>query len=296
MAKKQKPRHPLADARMTPDLAWYDRITIDSSAGKDSQVQLDVVVSLADAMGVSRDKLVVVHCDLGEIEWEGTLDLARRQAAHYGLRFEVVRRPQGDLLEHVEQKGLWPGFATRYCTSDHKTAQVYTLFTRLVNEMGGTNRGIWDPKEGWRPARILDCLGLRAQESDKRAERPQLEFNARASNGKRHVDTWLPIKWWSLEQVWERIHATGVPYHYAYDLGMPRLSCVFCIYAPEAALALAGYHNRPKLAKYARVEAKIGHKFTIGKDGALISLVQIQAKLEAGHIPGRVTEWNDCAA
>jgi 3'-phosphoadenosine 5'-phosphosulfate sulfotransferase (PAPS reductase)/FAD synthetase len=32
------------------------------------------------------------------------------------------------------------------------------------------------------------------------------------------------------------IHASGVPYHYAYDLGFPRVSCTFCVLAGEAAL------------------------------------------------------------
>ena len=40
------------------------------------------------------------------------------------------------------------------------------------------------------------------------------------------------------------IRRSGVPYHYAYDFGMPRLSCMFCFYAPKSALRLAGSHNR----------------------------------------------------
>lgn len=296
MAKQQKPRHPLADARMTADLAAYDVIVIDSSAGKDSQAMLDLVVEQATAVGV-RERLVVVHCDLGRVEWEGTKELAERQAKHYGLRFEVVSRPQGDLLEHVESKGKWPGFATRFCTSDHKTSQVEKLFTKLVDELGATRTGVYDSKLGIRrPARILDCLGLRAQESDKRADQPQLQSNERASNGKRAVDTWLPIKWWSTEDVWRRIAQSGVEHHYAYDLGMPRLSCCFCIYASPEALLLAGYHNRAKLAEYVRVEQKIDHKFTVAKGGGFIALADIQATLAAGYVPAAVETWNDCAA
>lgn len=267
---------------MTPDLRTYDVILINTSAGKDSQAMLDLVVNVADQAGV-RDRLVAVHCDLGRVEWEGTRDLAERQASHYGVRFEVVKRPQGDLLEHVESRGKWPGPDTRYCTSDHKRGQVYTLMTRLAGEVRA--------RVGNRQVRILDCLGLRAEESPKRAKKPELETNKKASNKTvRRVDTWLPIKHWSTAEVWGTIRRSGVEHHRAYDLGMPRLSCCFCIFAPESALLLAGSHNRELLDEYVRIEQKIKHTFTVDR-----TLANIQAKLASGFIPGPVTTWMDCA-
>jgi 3'-phosphoadenosine 5'-phosphosulfate sulfotransferase (PAPS reductase)/FAD synthetase len=82
---------------MEPDLASYDWIVVASSGGKDSQAMLDLVAERAAAAGVAH-RVVVVHADLGRVEWAGTRELAERQAAHYAVRFEVVRRPQGDLL------------------------------------------------------------------------------------------------------------------------------------------------------------------------------------------------------
>jgi 3'-phosphoadenosine 5'-phosphosulfate sulfotransferase (PAPS reductase)/FAD synthetase len=280
-----------------PNIASYDVVLVNSSAGKDSQAMLDHVVSLADAAGV-RDRIVVVHCDLGRVEWAGTRELAERQAKHYGLRFEVVSRPQGDLLTHIEQRGMWPDSARRYCTSDHKRGQVRKVLTKLTDEVRA-NRGAWRLS---RPVRILNCLGLRAQESPSRrncpackgrgvtlpegvkvtkvklakirhtlpacgkcggdGQRVSFEFDVKASNGRRHVDTWLPIHHWTTDTVWERIKASGVEHHRAYDLGMKRLSCVFCVFAPKAALLIAAKHNPDLLAEYVRVEDKIGHSFT----------------------------------
>ena len=37
---------------------------------------------------------------------------------------------------------------------------------------------------------------------------------------------------WKVEDVWARIKASGVEHHKAYDLGMSRLSCCFCVFAP----------------------------------------------------------------
>lgn len=251
----------------TPDLGSYDVILVNSSAGKDSQAMLEKLVVLADAAGV-RDRLVVVHCDLGRVEWNGTRELAARQAAHYGVRFEVVSRPQGDLLSHVESRKMWPSSTARYCTSDHKRGQVRKVMTMLADEVRARKGG---------QARILNCMGLRADESPARAKKISFEFDAKASNGRRHVDTWLPIFVWNTEQVWASIKTSGVEHHRAYDLGMKRLSCVFCIFAPKAALLIAGLHNPALLDTYVKVETKIGHDFRKG-----FKLRVIQDELAAG--------------
>lgn len=54
------------------------------------------------------DRGVVVHADLGRVEWPGTPQLAEDPANLAGLRFVKVKRTQGDLLTHVEQLGKWP--------------------------------------------------------------------------------------------------------------------------------------------------------------------------------------------
>jgi len=243
---------------MTPDLSYYDRIVLNSSAGKDSQAMIDFIVELAREQGVM-DRLVVVHCDLGRVEWKGTRELAEEQAKHYGLRFEVVSRPLGDLLDQVEERKMWPSSKMRYCTSDHKRAQVYKVLTRLTEEV----RAVWT--EGklspLPPVRILNCLGIRAQESPARAKKSPLGLDKMASNGKREVTTWYPIFDWTKDQVWARIKQSGVRHHRAYDLGMPRLSCVFCVMASKDALLLSAMHNPALLDTYVALEQKIGHEF-----------------------------------
>lgn len=127
-----------------------------------------------------------------------------------------------------------------------------------------------------RRVRILECVGLRAEESRARARKVAFESNRAASNGKRQVDTWLPIHAWTVEEVWQRIKASGVPHHPAYDLGMPRLSCVFCIFAPKAALRLAGRHNPELLDRYVELEERMGHKFRVDT-----SLAEIRETIDA---------------
>ena len=264
-----------------PTLTDYDVILINSSAGKDSQAMLDVVCHLAKAQGVA-DRVVVVHCDLGKVEWKGTRELAEEQAEHYGARFEVVSRRQGDLLAHIEQRGMFPSNKARYCTSDHKRAPVCRLMTSLTKELALN-----------RPARILNCMGLRADESPARAKRLSfVESDPVYSNAtKRHVDTWLPIFAWTVDEVWSRIRTAGTRHHYAYDLGMGRVSCVFCIFAPRNALLLAGEHNPILLSESVGVEQSTGH--TLRQDQ---SLAEIQTALGNGeHGNPRDRTWMQCA-
>src|SRR6516165_3714063 len=98
---------------MTPALGTYHWIVLSSSAGKDSQAMLDYVVERCDAAGVPRHCLVVAHADLGRVEWPGTRELAEEQARHYGLAFVAVSRPQGDLLDHIARRGMFPSPAAR---------------------------------------------------------------------------------------------------------------------------------------------------------------------------------------
>jgi 3'-phosphoadenosine 5'-phosphosulfate sulfotransferase (PAPS reductase)/FAD synthetase len=257
------------------DLSQWDVIVINTSAGKDSQAMMDYIVEIAKAQGVL-NRVMAVHADLGRVEWKGTRELAEEQCAHYGLNLTVVRREKGDLLTQIEERGMFPDSQNRYCTSDQKRDQISKVFTQIVKQL---NLG--------RQVRILNCMGLRAEESAMRAKKPGMVIDTRNTNAKREVTTWLPIHHWLVGEVWNRIKLSGVRHHPAYDLGMPRLSCVFCIFAPKAALMIAGKANPELLTEYVRVEKKIGHTFRNG-----FRLEEIQEAIARGEQPGEITTWN----
>lgn len=280
---------PLDEFRIAePDLASYDWLVANISGGKDSQAMLAVLVEAATAAGV-RDRVVSVFCDLGGgDEWPGTLELAAEHAAFYGLRHEVVRREvvNGDgervpqsLSEHIEARGMWPDNARRYCTSDMKRAPVHRLLTRLAAETraGGSGRKV----------RILNVMGLRAEESPKRATMPAFANDERATNQTvRHVDTWLPIHGWTVGQVWARIAAEGTRPHAAYANGMPRLSCRFCVLASKSALVRAAQLDPAGALRRAEMEDRMGHAFK--KD---LSMRDIIAAADAAGGPVAVDNW-----
>jgi 3'-phosphoadenosine 5'-phosphosulfate sulfotransferase (PAPS reductase)/FAD synthetase len=129
-------------------------------------------------------------------------------------------------------------------------------------------------------------MGMRAAESPARAKMVAFEHDKASSNSRRHVDKWLPLHDWTAAQVWERIRESKVRHHPAYDLGMPRLSCVFCIYAPRDALLLAGEHNPELLAEYVSVERLIRHKFK-----ADLAIEEIQDALARGERAAKPADW-----
>jgi 3'-phosphoadenosine 5'-phosphosulfate sulfotransferase (PAPS reductase)/FAD synthetase len=290
-----------------PDLASFDKILVSSSGGKDSQAMLDYVVELAREAGVL-DRVCVVHADLGRVEWLGTKELVLEHAAHYGLPVHVVAKAEydGDLLNYVEaraakladegrvdKKGAparaWPMVGMCNGTSDFKTAQIAKLVTKFAKEL---------KKELGRTPRVLDCVGLAKHESsgrDKRLSKLEAEhgyaFKVVKDNRNQYFAKWYPLANWSEEQVWERIEQAGTRYHFAYDLGMSRLSCAFCIAASDKDLRIAAEHNSELAKEYLRVE-KVAGSFKATK--SLAEIVGAVVEANEGR-PATVQEHNSLA-
>jgi 3'-phosphoadenosine 5'-phosphosulfate sulfotransferase (PAPS reductase)/FAD synthetase len=273
---------------VVPDLTSYQVILASISGGKDSQSMLAVLAGQAQRAGVL-DRVTCVFADLGEDEWPGTAEIAAEQAAHYGLRFITVcktisdpvtglSRPQS-LLEYIEHRGRWPRAQQRYCTSDMKRGPIRTVMTRLVREQreaGITGR-----------VRLLHVMGLRAQESAARRLLSPFSHDPASSNAtRREVDLWLPVHSWTTDQVWEHIRQSGVRYHPAYDAGMPRLSCRFCVLASRSALIRAAQLDPAGARKRAALEQRMGHNFR--QD---LSMAQIIREAEAAPAAVATEDW-----
>ncbi|MGW9031341.1 phosphoadenosine phosphosulfate reductase domain-containing protein [Streptomyces sp. NPDC055722] len=302
-AKRRKrtvhPSVPFEPSTTVPDelIRDADILAISSSGGKDSQAMLSHVAARADALGML-DKVVVVHADLGRVEWRGTLELAAEQARLLGVRFEVVRATGADLLERVVtrywklkakaereavKKGedpttvqvppAWPSSAARWCTSDVKRTPIRTLYTKLAGELSHLGR----------PVRILACIGQRAAESESRAKLAPVEIDRAASNGRRHITTWRPIHGWSDAAVWREIARSGLPYHEAYDWGNMRLSCMFCVLGCVGDLVNAARRVPAMAADYAQTEVIVKADFKKGL--SIGEIIRRAAALDREHGP-----------
>jgi 3'-phosphoadenosine 5'-phosphosulfate sulfotransferase (PAPS reductase)/FAD synthetase len=273
---------------VTPDLTTYDLIVANISGGKDSQTMLRRLWNLCMEAEVI-DRLVCVFADLGEEdEWAGTREIAEAHAAYYGLRFIRVQKGENQgapvtLLQHITRRGMWPSNTARYCTSDMKRDPISTVITRLVGE-------IRMAEGSRRQVRVLNCMGMRAEESPARSKLEPFKNDARITNSVKHVDVWLPIHEMTTEQVWADIKASGVEHHWVYDAGMPRLSCRFCVLAGRKALVRAAQIDPEGAWKRAFKEDEMGHTFQNG-----VSMYDIIREAEELTRRGEVavaTTWN----
>ena len=260
------------------NLHQSDIIIINSSGGKDSLCALYQIAEMAKEQNYPVSKIWVSHQDLGRMEWKGTKELAEEQAKFFGFNFIVSKRRtsagvEETILDYVKRRKKWPSNKQRWCTSDFKRGPGARVVTELTKDMKDKHK-------------VLYVFGFRSQESPARAKKEVLKLNTGLTNKKREVWDYCPILDWSIDFVWGVIRSQKLPYHWAYDLGMPRLSCIFCIFSPFDALVIAGKNNPDLLDEYIDVETEIGHSF---RDG--FKIASVKEAIVDGYIPQNVSDW-----
>ncbi|GGN32379.1 phosphoadenosine phosphosulfate reductase domain-containing protein [Deinococcus daejeonensis] len=219
---------------------------VNHSGGKDSQALLIRVLEVVPAAQV-----LVVHATLGKSEWPGALEHAQQQAEAAGVPF-IVAQAAKTFLGMVERRAetrpevpSWPSASTRQCTSDLKRGPITREVRRYVKANGYT--------------RIVNCMGMRAQESSARAKKQPWAPHAEHGTAGRTWHDWLPLHDYTLTDVLGTVNAAGQELHPAYALGNERLSCVFCIMASANDLRNGALHNPELYARYVELERRTGY-------------------------------------
>ena len=199
---------------------------------------------------VPAEQIIVVHAHLPKVEWQGTeahvIDTAT------GLEYFKVQARK-TFFDMVEHRQMFPSPSNRQCTSDLKRDPINKLIRRICRE-----RGI---------NRVVNCMGLRAEESTARERKPILKLDKRMSKAGRHVLVWLPIHSWSTEQVFRCIALCGQRPHWAYEAGMTRLSCCFCIMASRQDLTTAARLQPALYRHYVATEKRLGFTLSPSRKG-----------------------------
>lgn len=209
-------------------------VAVGVSGGKDSQAAAIATFDYLDRIGHVGPR-ILIHADLGMVEWEDSLPVCQRLASALGTELVVVRRKQGGLMERWESRWqsnitryedlstvtlvpCWSTPSMRFCTSELKISKIHGQLARSF-------RG--------RP--IISVVGVRRGESRQRARAAVADRNPR--NG---IWTWRPILDWHQEYVFHSIDARDIEPHPAYRrFGMTRVSCRFCIMSSLADLRAA---------------------------------------------------------
>jgi len=204
-------------------------VAIGVSGGKDSVACALAVARHLDNIGHAGPRLLV-HSDLGEIEWNDSLPSCERLALHLGWELVVVKRAAGDLISrwrgrwanNVERyRNLscvkltlpWSTPSMRFCTSELKTQVIASALRKRF------------------PAQpILNVTGMRWQESARRSEmpiaKPMAQLERKAAKGL----AWNAIIDWRLSEVLSIAQDAGLAPHAADAVyGASRVSCAYCI-------------------------------------------------------------------
>lgn len=208
---------------------------VSHSGGKDSQA---MYAKLREV--IPYNQLVVVHANLGEVEWPGVVAHIKANIDHYA---NVVSAKK-TLLGMVETRGMWPSSSCRQCTSDLKRGPIMKFIRNYLYDRG---------------LRIaVNCMGIRAEESTARAKKNPFRFNGAESCGHRDVWDWMPIFDLTTAEVFQAIADAGQKPFWAYERN-ERLSCVFCIMGSVNDLRHGAEKNPELFRKYVELEKKIGH-------------------------------------
>lgn len=217
---------------------------VNHSGGKDSQAMMIKIREMVPA-----DQIVVIHAELPGVEWEGTLEHAKLSAGDFP--FIVTKNNNKTFFEMVRHRGKFPSPQYRQCTSDLKRDPINREIRRYLKQHPEYN-GL-----------VVNCMGMRAQESTARAKAIVFKLNKKNSKAGREWYDWLPIHHLRIEQVFAAIEAVGEKPHWAYAAGMSRLSCCFCIMGSKADAITAAKLNPKLYAEYVALEKEVNHTMSM---------------------------------
>lgn len=226
----------MRDIAITPAVqALLDQkapVAVGVSGGKDSHALAGALSKFLEGYGGSK---VLIHADLGSVEWGDSLPACRRIADRIGWELVTCSRKAGGMMQrwrsrwessrrrYIDMETVavvlpWSTPSMRFCTSELKVDPITSALKRRFGRVP-----------------IINATGVRGEESPSRAQQP---VSAKAAKLPEGSLSWRPIRGWLLQDVWDAIAELGVPAHEAYRLfGSSRVSCRFCILAGEADLA-----------------------------------------------------------
>ncbi|MDR5776369.1 MULTISPECIES: hypothetical protein [unclassified Caballeronia] len=242
------------DVALTPEVASLLTtdavVAIGVSGGKDSVACALAVARHLDTIGHNGPR-ILVHSELGRVEWKDSGPACERLAAHLGWELLTLQRQAGDMLARWEKRWSnnveryrdlscvrlilpWSTPSMRFCTSELKG----TLINSALNKRFPTHD-------------IVSVTGVRRQESNARSKMAVAAPLAPLSTKGRTSVTWNAIIEWTVDEVFTEIAAAGLALHEACTVyGASRVSCAYCIMSSlddlRAAASCADNHDVEK--------------------------------------------------
>lgn len=247
-----------------------------ADTGNEHEATLEYVATLHERTG--GPKVETVRADLSG-RMAKHREFLIREWPKQGIPDEIVQEaaalhePTGNpFLDLCIMKGRFPSRMAQFCTEELKAIPIATQVVGPMLTAGP----------------VLQWLGIRADESRRRAKQPR--FNRHESGS----TVWRPIFSWSVEDVWAQHRKHGIAPNPLYALGMGRVGCMPCINCRKDELrSIADQFpdHIERIERWERVVAAANKRgsatfFAPGKDSADRSAEGIYAGI------GDVVEWS----
>lgn len=216
---------------------------INDSGGKDSQC-----MKIKLRQNIPLHQLVIIHSHLPEVEWEGTKEHIEKYAMGIPVHVTQARKTFFEMVMHRKK---FPSPSTRQCTSDLKRGPIQKFINNYTKENHFYG--------------VVNCMGLRAEESPRRAKKIAFRHRPDLSSKFRNQFEWLPIHEFKIDQVWNTITLAGQDPHWAYKAGMTRLSCCFCIMGSQQDLKTARQLKPELFERYVNLEKELGFTLSMSR-------------------------------
>lgn len=233
------------------------------SGGKDSVSVALATVRYLGEIGHTGPR-ILVHADLGRVEWKDSLPCCERLAEYLGMELVTVKRAAGDMLARWEGRWKanlaryvnlecvklilpWSTPSMRFCTSELKVQVISSML-----------------RKRWPTEEIVNVTGVRRQESANRAKMPVSATMNSLARKNAVGYSWNAVIEWTVDDVLQEIADAGLALHEAYTVyGLSRVSCVWCIMSSVHDLMAAAEcaDNHPLYQAMVELEVTSGFGF-----------------------------------
>ena len=142
----------------------------------------------------------------------------------------MLKSHKGGMRDIIFKNNRFPSRLVRYCTGELKLEPVKKYIRSLDEE-------------------IVNAVGIRAQESARRAKYPEWEYSSEFK-----VDVWRPIIRWKEEDVIAMHQRHDIRPNPLYLLGSDRVGCWPCIFANKKSLRILASEHPSRIREIRELE------------------------------------------
>lgn len=205
---------------------------------------LDVIASVSGGKDSTalilalRDAEIPCRYVFADTQWEAPqtyeyLDMLR---ARLGITINVCG-VEGGMMARVRYRAGFPGRMQRFCTRELKLEPLREYHDRVIAETG---------------IETVAAMGVRAQESARRAQMPEWEDDQEWGGY-----VWRPLIKWTVEDVIIIHRRHGVPMNPLYHEGFDRVGCFPCIFENKEGIRLLGERHPERIDELRAAEAEV---------------------------------------